>query len=119
MPGLVLDPHQNPEEKDFGIVYSTERKKCYRYRKQAENLTRFYLFGEVVDIELPNEDDEERVEEGCYITHGWATITGYTTNQDLSPVYKRVIRIIPEVKRRNAIRDAINDGMPSPFPPPN
>ena len=117
--GIIRDPKMNPEESDYGIVFSVENEKCYRYHKQAEDMTRFYLLGEVVDIQPPNAEDEERMEADCYITHGWATISGYWTNQNPSPVYKRVIRPIPEPARRKAIRDAIiDDKMPSPFPPP-
>ena len=118
--GIIRDPKQNQEESDFGIVYSLDRNKCYRYHKQADSMTRFYLFGEVVDITLPNEEDEERVEVGCFITHGWVEITGYWTDQDDAPVNKRIIHPIPEPARKNAIRRAIiDDKMPSPFPPPN
>ncbi len=115
--GIIRDPKQNPQESDFGIVYSVDKKKCYKYHKQANSDSRYYLFGEVVDIVLP--DSEERAEEGCIITHGWVEIKDYWPNQDREPVNKRIIHPIPMPARKNAIRQAIKGGMPSPFPAPN
>ena len=111
--GIIIDPHQNQEERDHGLV--TDLNMIYDYVKEEQAYSRLYMAGEVVCFQVLEEYDPARNENGITV-HGRAEILGYSYREaERAPVIQQLTRPHQPNARAVAINNAINAGMPSPF----
>ncbi|MBS0000605.1 MAG: hypothetical protein KFF73_16615 [Cyclobacteriaceae bacterium] len=124
--GIFRDPKMNQRERNYGIIWSIDKSESYFYAKGEDDWTRLALFGEVAEyddksVEPPLAD----VESEDYEIKGTVELVESLRDDDkslqISPVYTRIGRKINDNERRQAIRDAIENGLESDFdyPPSN
>jgi hypothetical protein len=121
-PGIFRDPKMNQRERNYGIIWSEDKTQSFFYRKK-DDWTRLALFGEVAWYELdpdgppidkPDPEDFE-VAGTVVLDH---SLSGSEIALKLSPVYTRIGRRTSDSVRWEAIREAIENGLPSDFETP-
>ena len=58
--GIILDPRQNPRERDFGIIYVNEMGGHFKYyKKKGEHNNRLWFAGDLVTFEISSPNQVE------------------------------------------------------------
>ena len=114
--GIIRDPKMNPNrERNYGIIWSADKSESYYYRKNEMDWTRYAYFGDVAEFEEDPKNPVEGPDAEDFEVRGTVRLIDPLDGDDLSPVYSRINARVTEDERREAINDAIKNGLDSDF----